>query len=70
MMYLVSFKNEKIETASEFDNMKDLNMVKDTVEKMSDKFNLNITMKIYNETEWKTIYKEFGNDIKFLPNKK
>jgi hypothetical protein len=69
-MYLVSFKNEKIETASEFDNMKDLNMVKDTVEKMSDKFNLNITMKIYNETEWKTIYKEFGNDIKFLPNKK
>ena len=70
MMYLVSFKNEKIETASEFDNMKDLNMVKDTVEKMSDKFNLNITMKIYNETEWKTIYKEFGNDIKFIPNTK
>lgn len=70
MMYLVSFNNEKIETASEFDNMKDLNMVKDTVENMSDKFNLNITMKIYNETEFKTIYKEFGNEIKFIKKKK
>ena len=64
MNYLVSFKNEIIDIAIKFDDMNELNMVKDTCEKMSDMHNLNITMKTYNEEEFKTIKKEFGNQIK------